>query len=65
MIHSPGRRTRRAVNRPYRQLTSQAMVLDAFGGPEVGEGVTGLSVGDRVLTASNTGRGERGTHAET
>ncbi len=31
---------------------------------EVGEGVTDLSVGDRVLTASNMGRGERGTYAE-
>lgn len=31
---------------------------------EVGEGVTGLSVGDRVVTASNQGRGERGSYAE-
>jgi NADPH:quinone reductase-like Zn-dependent oxidoreductase len=31
---------------------------------EVGEGVTDLVVGDRVLTASNMGRGERGTYAE-
>ncbi len=31
---------------------------------EVGEGVTGLAVGDRVVTASNQGRGERGSYAE-
>ncbi|WP_301121871.1 NADP-dependent oxidoreductase [Mycolicibacterium fortuitum] len=31
---------------------------------EVGDGITDLSVGDRVLTASNMGRGERGTYAE-
>ncbi|AZI38121.1 NADP-dependent oxidoreductase [Caenibius tardaugens NBRC 16725] len=31
---------------------------------EVGEGVTTLAVGDRVVTASNQGLGERGTYAE-
>ncbi|SNS86774.1 NADPH:quinone reductase [Sphingomonas laterariae] len=31
---------------------------------EVGEGVTGVKVGDRVVTASNQGRGERGSYAE-
>lgn len=31
---------------------------------EVGAGVTGLSRGDRVVTASNQGLGERGTYAE-
>lgn len=31
---------------------------------EVGEGVTGLKVGDRVVTASNQGIGERGSYAE-
>ena len=31
---------------------------------EVGEGVTDLAVGDRVVTASNQGRGERGSYAE-
>lgn len=31
---------------------------------EVGEGVAGLSPGDRVVTASNQGLGERGTYAE-
>lgn len=31
---------------------------------EVGEGVTGLAVGDRVVTASNQGKGERGSYAE-
>jgi len=31
---------------------------------EVGEGVTGFKVGDRVVTASNQGRGERGSYAE-
>lgn len=31
---------------------------------EVGEAVSDLAVGDRVLTASNMGRGERGTYAE-
>lgn len=31
---------------------------------EVGEGVEGLSVGDRVVTASNQGKGERGSYAE-
>lgn len=31
---------------------------------EVGSDVTDLAVGDRVLTASNMGRGERGTYAE-
>lgn len=31
---------------------------------EVGEGVTGLVVGDRVVTASNQGKGERGSYAE-
>ena len=31
---------------------------------EIGEGVTDLAVGDRVVTASNQGRGERGSYAE-
>lgn len=31
---------------------------------EVGEGVTDLKVGDRVVTASNQGLGERGSYAE-
>lgn len=31
---------------------------------EVGEGVTGLKVGDRVVTASNQGIGERGSYAQ-
>jgi NADPH:quinone reductase-like Zn-dependent oxidoreductase len=31
---------------------------------EVGEGVTGLAIGDRVVTASNQGKGERGSYAE-
>ncbi len=31
---------------------------------EVGEGVTGLAVGDRVVTASNQGKGERGSYAQ-
>ena len=31
---------------------------------EVGEGVTAFKVGDRVVTASNQGRGERGSYAE-
>jgi NADPH:quinone reductase-like Zn-dependent oxidoreductase len=31
---------------------------------EIGEGVTGLAVGDRVVTASNQGRGERGSYAQ-
>jgi NADPH:quinone reductase-like Zn-dependent oxidoreductase len=31
---------------------------------EVGEGVTDLKVGDRVVTASNMGRGERGSYAQ-
>lgn len=31
---------------------------------EIGEGVTGLAVGDRVVTSSNQGLGERGTYAE-
>ena len=31
---------------------------------EVGEGVTELKVGDRVVTASNQGLGERGSYAE-
>ncbi len=31
---------------------------------EIGEGVTGLSIGDRVVTASNQGKGERGSYAE-
>lgn len=31
---------------------------------EVGEGVDGLAVGDRVVTACNQGRGERGSYAE-
>jgi len=31
---------------------------------EVGEDVVGLAVGDRVVTASNQGRGERGSYAE-
>jgi NADPH:quinone reductase-like Zn-dependent oxidoreductase len=31
---------------------------------EVGEGVTGFKVGDRVVTSSNLGIGERGTYAE-
>ncbi len=31
---------------------------------ELGEGVTGLAVGDRVVTASNQGKGERGSYAE-
>jgi NADPH2:quinone reductase len=31
---------------------------------EVGEGVTALKVGDRVVTASNQGLGERGSYAE-
>jgi len=31
---------------------------------EVGEGVTGLKVGDRVVTASNLGIGERGSYAQ-
>ncbi|GJJ20367.1 MULTISPECIES: NADP-dependent oxidoreductase [Mycolicibacterium] len=31
---------------------------------EVGEQVTDLAVGDRVVTASNMGRGERGTYAQ-
>lgn len=31
---------------------------------EVGEGVSSFKVGDRVVTASNQGRGERGSYAE-
>ena len=31
---------------------------------EVGAGVTGLAVGDRVVTSSNQGKGERGSYAE-
>jgi NADPH2:quinone reductase len=31
---------------------------------EIGAGVTGLAVGDRVVTASNQGKGERGSYAE-
>lgn len=31
---------------------------------EVGEGVTGLNVGDRVVTPGNQGMGERGSYAE-
>ncbi|WP_176590283.1 NADP-dependent oxidoreductase [Sphingobium sp. EM0848] len=31
---------------------------------EIGDGVNGLAVGDRVVTASNQGRGERGSYAE-
>lgn len=31
---------------------------------EVGEGVTGLSIGDRVVTPGNQGMGERGSYAE-
>ena len=31
---------------------------------EVGDGVVGLKVGDRVVTASNQGRGERGAYAD-
>lgn len=31
---------------------------------EIGEGVTGLAIGDRVVTASNQGKGERGSYAE-
>src|SRR5690349_19260927 len=31
---------------------------------ELGEGVTDLAIGDRVVTASNMGRGERGTYAQ-
>lgn len=31
---------------------------------EVGEGVTDLKIGDRVVTASNMGRGERGSYAQ-
>ncbi|MDX3882870.1 MAG: NADP-dependent oxidoreductase [Sphingomonas sp.] len=31
---------------------------------EVGEGVTGLKVGDRVVTASNQGMGERGSYTQ-
>lgn len=31
---------------------------------EVGEGVEGLAPGDRVVTASNQGKGERGSYAE-
>lgn len=31
---------------------------------EVGEGVTDLTVGDRVIAVSNQGRGERGSYAE-
>src|SRR4051812_10380116 len=31
---------------------------------EVGEGVTGFKVGDRVVTSSNLGNGERGSYAE-
>lgn len=31
---------------------------------EVGEGITGFKVGDRVVTASNQGLGERGSYAE-
>ena len=31
---------------------------------EVGEGVTDLQLGDRVVTASNQGRGERGAYAD-
>lgn len=31
---------------------------------EVGEGVTGLAPGDRVVTASNQGKGERGSYAQ-
>jgi NADPH2:quinone reductase len=30
---------------------------------EIGEGVTGLAIGDRVVTASNQGKGERGSYA--
>lgn len=30
----------------------------------IGEGVTGLAVGDRVVTASNQGKGERGSYAQ-
>jgi NADPH:quinone reductase len=31
---------------------------------EIGEGVSGLAIGDRVVTASNQGKGERGSYAE-
>jgi len=31
---------------------------------ELGEGVTGLAIGDRVVTASNQGKGERGSYAQ-
>lgn len=31
---------------------------------EIGDGVSGLAVGDRVVTASNQGLGERGSYAE-
>lgn len=31
---------------------------------EIGEGVSGLSIGDRVVTASNQGKGERGSYAQ-
>ena len=31
---------------------------------EVGDGVTGLAPGDRVVTASNQGKGERGSYAQ-
>ena len=31
---------------------------------EIGDGITDLAVGDRVVTASNMGRGERGTYAQ-
>lgn len=31
---------------------------------EVGDGVAGLEVGDRVVTASNQGKGERGSYAQ-
>ncbi|MES2497938.1 MAG: NADP-dependent oxidoreductase [Pseudomonadota bacterium] len=31
---------------------------------EIGEGVTGLAIGDRVVTASNQGKGERGSYAQ-
>lgn len=31
---------------------------------EIGDGVNGLAVGDRVVTSSNQGLGERGTYAE-
>lgn len=31
---------------------------------EIGEGVTGLALGDRVVTASNQGKGERGSYAQ-